>query len=276
MAKKDIGEVDHLKITVLSEKGFYDSELFLKELAEYGGLQARQEDLHLTQGNIIGFATLVECNEHIYLVDTTGSWDVLQKALQVNGYDPEEIDGLFITHEHFDHLGGAVEFLKIRPGIDVWLPFTFSDAAKERLKEVADNVHEVASHRILPVIPGLAAAMMPGEFMLNINGELFLAANIHEKGLVLIIGCAHPGIDEMIDYARIRFKAPLFGIFGGFHISPFHQWNEEQDKLIEAIVDAELSFVAGNHCTGRLAVAKLNELLPDSFYPAEAGEVIVL
>jgi hypothetical protein len=73
-------------------------------------------------------------------------------------------------------------------------------------------------------------------FLLQIRGENVLYFNVKDKGIVTVTGCGHPGIINLLNFARDTFKANrLYGCYGGLHLSIFDTWKPEFDDIIEDV-----------------------------------------
>lgn len=76
-----------------------------------------------------------------------------------------------------------------------------------------------------------------------------------EKGLVLIVGCAHPGILNMIRSVRERFGPPVYAVFGGSHLVEADE--ARLTKTIKILKDMGIAVAGFNHCTGDAAQSRL-------------------
>ena len=75
------------------------------------------------------------------------------------------------------------------------------------------------------------------------------------KGLVIVLGCSHPGVKNMIDTARTLLKKPVYAVIGGTHLVESH--GESLQKSINYMVD-EINIIGVSHCTGKDAMAELS------------------
>ena len=81
-----------------------------------------------------------------------------------------------------------------------------------------------------------------------------------EKGLVIVAGCSHAGIVNILDYARLKIRkdAPIHAIIGGFHL-----YAASEATLVftaQKFREFGLRLLLGAHCTGIEAVFRLREL----------------
>lgn len=96
-----------------------------------------------------------------------------------------------------------------------------------------------------------------------------------KKGLVMIVGCSHPGILNMIESVRERFGQPVYAVFGGSHLV-----EADEERLLETmriLKDMGIAIVGFNHCTGDTAQSRLSQCGDGVAYShLKAGDCIFL
>lgn len=96
-----------------------------------------------------------------------------------------------------------------------------------------------------------------------------------EKGLVMIVGCSHPGILNMIESVRERFGKPVYAVFGGSHLV-----EADEGRLAETmrlLKDMGIARAGFNHCTGDAAQNRLSQCGDGVAYShLKAGDCIFL
>ena len=93
------------------------------------------------------------------------------------------------------------------------------------------------------------------------------------KGLVIISGCAHSGLVNMVRHGlAVTGCARLHGWIGGTHLGPV--CSQQQDLTISELLAFQPDFVAANHCTGFQMMARLHQAFGDRFTPAFVGSII--
>ena len=160
-------------------------------------------------------------------------------------FDPSAIGIVVISHPHQDHVGGLQDIIKANRDIELYVPASFGvEISARKITKIKQHV-EIRKN-----------IFSTGE----LNGiEQSLAINTN-KGILIIVGCSHPGVGTILDAASRFGKA--YGIIGGFH--GFH----ELDRL------NPLSLICPCHCT--LYKSEIRQLFPDRCLECGAGVVIEL
>ena len=160
-----------------------------------------------------------------------------------------EIDFLYITHEHLDHLWGLEATLKYNPEIKIVIPSTFHPPAIKFLGGAADfpkcGANNPIKHKgelvkfqvgeMTKIADGAVSVGFDIPVILKIRGEQSLYFNVKDKGLVLCTGCCHQNIITFSDYAidNLGAKGKLHGVYGGLHIAPFGKLGEKQAGWVD-------------------------------------------
>ena len=143
----------------------------------------------------------------------------LLRNMEKLGVSFDEIDMIFISHNHLDHVGGMQN---VKQGL-------FSPSAGYT------NLHQMPAYVPVSITNPSATPIVIDEptkladgifsmgpiprqlFFLGWTPEQSLAINVEGKGIVLIIGCGHPTIQRIIDRKEMLFQQPLYGVIGGLH-----------------------------------------------------------
>lgn len=269
----DIGELARLEVTCLSEVGWWSTPKFLADVQAGGGTNASQWTMRFDPKNAGGYSALVEAVEldgtrHTVLLDTGWnvpymSW-VFRREGVAEKLENGVVERMILSHEHLDHFWGLPALTAITRKLPIYAPSTLSSEAWDFMErcDVEGPVTRVAPGVLHRHFPGFASAVMDVPIILGIRGEQILLFNVKDKGLVIVTGCGHVGIQNAIAFARenVATRSGRFhGLFGGLHISALDTWSPAADRMLDAIEAARFSRIASNHCTGIAAVEKMLE-----------------
>ena len=213
-----------------------------------------------------GFACLIEAGETKLLFDTGDNGKILLDNMKKLSINPQSIDLLFLSHHDHDHTGGMGKFLLVNPDVKVFYPQSFPRVLTDTINNSgAVSIPVSGFMEILPDIYSL------GEITGAIP-EQSLAVRSSE-GIVIVTGCAHPGIVNIIEKAKNKFPGELiYLIIGGFHL---HRSNEEEiNEVIQKIVDMDVLSVAPTHCSGNLARNIFLEIFGSDYIDVGTGKII--
>ena len=276
--KYDIGACDRLKITVLAEEGWYDTDLYLSELAAGGGTLESQWVKNITMDNMTGVSYLVEVDGYTILYDPGCNSEWCKGMIADKGIDLSKVDLVYISHEHLDHFWALEGILELRPDVDLLIPNTFSDIAHNKIKEWGHTgkLYEATPQEPYQIVPGCASVAIAGPIMLDINGEQHMYFNVKDKGLVVLTGCAHMGSVTILEWAKEKIKYDndnLHAFIGGMHICPFANWSPEYEDILVYFTKQDFDYLCPNHCAGKITGERMNVLMPDTYQWAYTGTV---
>jgi 7,8-dihydropterin-6-yl-methyl-4-(beta-D-ribofuranosyl)aminobenzene 5'-phosphate synthase len=188
-----------------------------------------------------GFAALVEYSGHTLLFDTGGS--VLLENMRQLDVKPESIEAVILSHEHGDHTTGLQALLDTGVRPTVYAPSTFSNAFKEEVRARTDLV-EVTD----------ALTVLPGIHLTRVVDSIEQAMVVETRdGTVVITGCAHPGIAEMVRQAQQVVPGRIALLAGGFHLNQTSK--TKLPPIIAELRQLDVTKVLPTHCTGDAAIA---------------------
>lgn len=212
-----------------------------------------------------GFSALVEYRQHTLLFDTGGDGKILMANIRLLGFDPAHIEGVVLSHIHGDHTGGLTS-LNTGAQPAVYLLPSFPASFKRQIEHLT-TVIEVSSGQSLA-----EGFWTTGEMGSNIREQALVIQT--EQGLVVVTGCAHPGVVSMVEQAQRMFSEPVRLVLGGFHLS------SKTEADIRAIVKdfrrLGVEQVAPCHCTGERALAMFAAEYGQDFIQIGVGSVIEL
>jgi 7,8-dihydropterin-6-yl-methyl-4-(beta-D-ribofuranosyl)aminobenzene 5'-phosphate synthase len=193
-----------------------------------------------------GFSCLIDREDTPrILFDTGASGSILLHNMEELGLDPLSIGMVVISHAHWDHTGGLSHFLTRNREAKIYIPESC------RAPKNAEEVIRVKDS--LEIWPGVFST---GELM-GIEQSLAVST---EKGLAVIAGCSHPGVENILNAAS-QFGTP-YALVGGLH--GFSRFDVIKD----------LSIVCPCHCTQYKA--RIRSLYPQKYTDGGAGKIIEL
>lgn len=214
-----------------------------------------------------GFACVVEGFDQTILFDTGGDGKMLLANMKRMGFDPGAIDAVFLSHLHADHIGGLEHFLQKNSKVRVYLPHSFPQSLQQQIKHLGADV--VAIDGPVRLFDRVHST---GEMGSWIKEQALILETC--KGLVIITGCAHPGVVNIVRKARQYLGKEVYLIMGGFHLMGTAL--PEIGKHIEALKALGVKKVAPSHCTGEAAIDRFRQEWGDDFISGGCGEVIEL
>jgi 7,8-dihydropterin-6-yl-methyl-4-(beta-D-ribofuranosyl)aminobenzene 5'-phosphate synthase len=199
------------------------------------------------------------------LFDTGEDGPKLLHNLEVLSIPLNEIHGLFLSCEHFEHAGGIWGVIQRNPKISLFLPESISEEFKEQVDSLGSKIIQGNGHGSL--FPGIysieeTCTRMP-EQSLVIDGD---------RGLVVLCGCAHCGIDRPVRRVAGEFSSKIDLVVGGFHL--FDSSQKKIEQVIESFQALGIHRVAPCHCTGPRARMMFNEAYEDQFIDLVVGSRI--
>ena len=247
-----------------------------------------------------GYAAFVEYGGKRILFDTGNNPDMLAQNAKAKGVDLTKLDFVVMSHRHGDHMGGLTYLLKVNPTVKIYAPkegfgvygadlpssFYRKDISLPPEQRYYDggppdvmrfgsawpgaNLLLVDKNaEITPDIHLIALVSdKPGTLELH---ELSLAINTPD-GMVIVVGCSHPGIDKIVESAT-AINPRIHFIAGGFHlvVAP----DPDIERTVAALHDRfRVEYVAPGHCTGEPAFTALKKAFGDHYIYAGLGTTL--
>jgi len=227
-----------------------------------------------------GFACLVEAHGKTVLFDTGGDPAVLRDNLAALKVDASRIEAVVISHFHGDHTFGAPG-AGVKNGLPVYTPRSF-----ERYSEV----HGALARAGLSPVPlsaprtilegfSISAPLSFPNGMASGAGEAVDAVAWEEAlvvdtppGLVVIVGCSHPGILAMVEQLKGSSARPIHMVLGGFHL--LQKSLAEVEGIAMSMRSLGVARAGPTHCSGDDALYAFRKVYGDSFVRAGVGSVI--
>jgi 7,8-dihydropterin-6-yl-methyl-4-(beta-D-ribofuranosyl)aminobenzene 5'-phosphate synthase len=213
-----------MKLTIV-----YDNEV------EKGGLKAGW-----------GFSSLIEAEDAPpILFDTGADRSTLFHNAEKLGIDLKHIGAIIISHAHGDHTGGLAGILKVNKDAEIYVPASFWGIIPGRKVTTVTDPLQISEQ-----------VFSTGELE-GIEQSLALKT---AKGILVVTGCSHPGLGNIMDAAS-RF-GKVYGAVGGFH--SFRDFNRLSG----------LSLICPCHCTQYKSA--IMQLFPEQCVRCGAGLVLKL
>jgi 7,8-dihydropterin-6-yl-methyl-4-(beta-D-ribofuranosyl)aminobenzene 5'-phosphate synthase len=249
-----------------------------------------------------GFAALVEYGGKRILFDTGNNAGIFAHNVRALGVDLRRLDFVVVSHRHGDHVAGLNYLLRINPHVKIYAPrenfgvfgsvlpatfyrrdstlpdsmryFNAAEPAELRGGTPWPDANFTWVDSLTQVAPGVAIistiSKTPGTLELR---ELSLAIRT-PQGVVLLVGCSHPGIETIVEASRV-WGDHVHEIFGGLHLvtSP----DTAITRIATALHDRwRIDEIAPGHCTGEPAFAALKQLFGARYVYAGLGTVTEL
>lgn len=215
-----------------------------------------------------GFSSVVTFRGRRALFDSGTKPELFLANLERMGIEPSSIETAMISHQHPDHRNGVYELYPLNTRMKVHFLEAFYEKAFDEAAAIGMKVQREA--RPYELIPGAySTGMIVGD-----PPEQSLAIET-SRGIVLIVGCSHPGIVTIVEKVQQQRGADSVRLLlGGFHM--FRQNERQIQTQIRRLRELQVKRVMPAHCTGDLAKALFAEAYGSNFEPLGAGKVLRL
>jgi 7,8-dihydropterin-6-yl-methyl-4-(beta-D-ribofuranosyl)aminobenzene 5'-phosphate synthase len=207
-----------------------------------------------------GFGCVVKTSSEFLLFDTGGNSGILLFNLGKMNIDPKRIRTVMISHIHEDHVGGLKGFLEKNSNAAVFIPNSFPNSVRDMITNQKARFVNVSQ-------PGKISgfSFSTGELYGPPKEQSLIIKS--KKGLVIITGCAHPGVVNIVGKAKEIFpEEEVYLVVGGFHHPPM--------AVIKKFRELGVKKVAPSHCTGdQVREAFRNEYRED-FIEYGVGKIV--
>jgi 7,8-dihydropterin-6-yl-methyl-4-(beta-D-ribofuranosyl)aminobenzene 5'-phosphate synthase len=257
-----------------------------------------------------GFSAFVETDRGDYLFDTGSGHSVVANSLVLKK-DLRTIRRIFLSHGHYDHTGGLPEVLKLRGNVEVHAhPHLFLD----RIAVLKEDDKEIKRFVGIPYkkayLEFLGANFVLSKDFFEVEKGIFLTGEVPrktpfekpdprlfsemdgkitqdiflddqslildtKKGLVVILGCAHSGMINILDHVIDKTgKEKFYAIMGGTHLDFLTP--EQLEESIKSLKKMEIERIGISHCTGMRAAFRFHQEFGDRFFYGCVGSVLEL
>ncbi len=249
-----------------------------------------------------GFSALIEFNGQRVLFDAGNDAEIFAHNVAAAGVDLLDLDFVIASHRHLDHTAGLNHLMNVNPAVKIYapkesfgvfgsaLPSTFYRKKEDlpaHLRYYDGEPPEIMTfgsvwpdgnfeyiEKTTEILPGIHLISLvsdtPGTKELR---ELSLVIET-DKGLVIIVGCSHPGVDLIVKEAS-KIDKRIYLVLGGYHMPT------ATDDKIKSVADTLMSklqvqHVAPDHCTGEPAQSVIRDLWGCRYIYSGVGSIISL
>jgi 7,8-dihydropterin-6-yl-methyl-4-(beta-D-ribofuranosyl)aminobenzene 5'-phosphate synthase len=200
-----------------------------------------------------GFSALVEFMGHSILFDTGGDSPTLLNNMRIMEVDLSAIEMVVLSHAHGDHIQPTVHLLP-----------SFSRAYKDRIRRIT-AISEVQPGQLLS--PGIYTT---GQIGTQIPEQALVIKT--SRGLIVITGCAHPGVVQMAEKAQQLLGGPIYLVMGGFHL--VDSSSSQINSVVAGFRRLGVEKAAPCHCSGNPAIQKFRLEYGEDFIQIGVGRVL--
>jgi len=258
-----------------------------------------------------GLSFYLEYQGKKVLFDTGASEKMVENArtLQI---PLEEIDLCVISHGHFDHTGGLERVLDLNQKVrvilkegadgayffklgflkkDIGVPSSLFERYRDRIQFIRNDLEPLPGFALItkikrtrPLVKGNAKLLkkIEGKYVRDDFAHELVASLKTPKGMVVITGCSHNGVLNMVDAVKEKYPdEPIAAVIGGFHLMGIPLLKNsmsispaEVERLAQEMVDYRIGKTYTMHCTGAKAYGIMKKVMGDRLEYLASGDQI--
>ena len=247
--------------------------------------------------NEFGLSLFIEDKDISLIFDTGKSGDFIFNAQKLH-IPLNEIKHVVLSHSHFDHTGGikklsdhfnnsftlhiAKTFFeekhRITGVIHEFLGNNFNEKyildKGIKINYIENNEFKLSKNiTLFTNFKSLNNFEVPTRYYFrkiydnyildNMEDELVLGIDT-SKGLLIVCGCSHIGIANIVENIKCRTQKKIYGIIGGLHLSKAS--DERIEKVLNYFDECNIEFFGVSHCTGEKVTKILKESKKNFIY----------
>jgi 7,8-dihydropterin-6-yl-methyl-4-(beta-D-ribofuranosyl)aminobenzene 5'-phosphate synthase len=212
-----------------------------------------------------GFSCLITGTEKTILFDAGTKADVFSSNVDALNVDLKEVDLVVISHEHGDHTGGLSRLYEVNPNVSVYYPVSFSNAFFQSVRKA--HAKPVPVNEPVEICKDV---FLTGEMGTEIKEQSLILKT--PEGLVVITGCSHPGIVEILERTKTLHTEDIYMVFGGFHL--MQHSSEAVRMIIKRFKELGVKKCGATHCTGDPQIELIKNAFGPDFVTMGVGKVV--
>jgi len=244
---------------------------FIAATEKSSGKQKQQISITILYDNYVfteglksdwGFSCLLTGMEKTILFDTGTKGKLLLENIEKLKVNPKDVEIVVISHNHRDHTGGLLAFLGKNSNVSVYLPPSCSSSFIQEVKEIGATV----------LIPDAPVEIFKGVHLTGPMGKQIIEQSMivdTAEGAVVITGCSHPGIVEIVRKSKEILPKDIHLVFGGFHL--MSKSEGEIQKIISEFKKLGVKKAGPTHCTGDRAIQMFKQAYGPDFVQMGVG-----
>lgn len=256
--------------------------------------------------NEFGLSLLIEDEDKSFIFDTGQTGEFLNNAKKMK-IDLENIKDMVLSHSHFDHTGGVKAFTEnCTSNYNLFINKTFFEE-KHRITEtlheflgnnfdekylrdkgvkinfIDNNEYKISKNITLftnfefandfeKPTPYYFRKIKDDYILDKMQDEIVVVAST-KKGLIVICGCSHIGIANILENIKLRTNKNIYGVIGGLHLTKAD--DKKMDLVLKYFLENNIKYFAVSHCTGDNFIEKLKKYT-DNFVYNNTGNIITI